>query len=556
MKELKQWICITAIVIVAVFAAFMIVHPHVAEVSCSEHGTVSEDGTVRFHSGLFLGIDPDEGFSPVVYVDGESAEYDGSGTFLYRTSVFDLDTHKIHVEFVRSAYLSVSHNGGGTVTPDGTVLSTGDVRIIATPDDGYVIDDVIVNGESIGSVNIIDLYIDKPYEVKVVFREAVSEDPEIIVGVHVDVSVSMLMLMSAEHDFGTIVPSGTIRVPYNGSLVISIILNPGYAMRNLLVDGMSEGPVTEYRIDNITGNLSIVAIIDKIVEPGEEYTVDITSGEGGTTDPNGSVTVSKGDDLTIKFVPNSGYRLSKLIIDNSEITVSGDSYTIRNITKNMSVSVYFEPIPEKKLIGIDIVKLPVKTEYTVGSVPDITGIEAVAMYSDGSSVKLSESDLSVLPKKFDTAGIQKVTVGYGGFTDSYSVTVYSVDQVFSVTVVSFNGQSVNKRLTDFPIKIEAFEPGDSKELVMKISSKYGCKANLSFTPTSYDKELTDRITVSLDGRTLGSLTELFASDISLGTLSGESQINLVFSFPPGDDDNLALNKKASFGLAVKADIDA
>ena len=128
--------------------------------------------------------------------------------------------------------------------------------------------------------------------------------------------------------------------------------------------------------------------------------------------------------------------------------------------------------------------------------------------------------------------------------------------MFSVTVVSFDGQSVNKRLSDFPIKIEAFEPGDSKELVMKISSKYDCKANLSFTPTSYDKELTDRITVSLDGRTLGSLTELFASDISLGTLSGESQINLVFSFPPGDDDNLALNKKASFELAVKADIDA
>ncbi len=213
----------------------MIVHPHVAEVSCSEHGTISEDGTVRFHSGLFLGIDPDEGFSPVVYVDGESAEYDGSGTFLYRTSVFDLDTHKIYVEFVRSAYLSVSHNGGGTVTPDGIVLSTGDVRIIATPDDGYVIDDVIVNGESIGSVNIIDLFIDKPYEVNVVFRESVPEDPEITVDVSVDIAVSMFMLMSMNHDFGTIIPSGTMKVPYNGSLVISIILNPGYAMRDLLL---------------------------------------------------------------------------------------------------------------------------------------------------------------------------------------------------------------------------------------------------------------------------------------------------------------------------------
>ena len=556
MKELKQWICITAIAFIAVFAVFMIVHPHVAEVSCSEHGTISEDGTVRFHSGLFLGIDPDEGFSPVIYVDNEPVEYDGNGTFLYRTSVFDLDTHEIYVEFVRSAYLSVSHNDGGTVTPDGTVLSTGDVRIIAVPDDGYVIDDVIVNGESIGSVNIIDLCVDKPYEVKVVFRETVPEDPEITVDVSVDIAVSTFMLMSMNHDFGTIIPSGTMRVPYNGSLVVSVILNPGYEMRDLLVDGISKGSVIEYRVDNITGNISIVAMIDKIVDPGEEYTIDIVSGEGGTTDPNGSVTVSKGEDLTIKFVPNNGYRLSKLIIDGSEIAVSGDSYTIRNITKNMSVQAFFEQIPEKKLIGIDIVKLPVKTEYVVGNVPDITGIEVVAMYSDGSSVKIPESDLSVSPNKFDAAGNQKVTIEYGGFTDSYSVTVYSVDQVFSVTVVSFGGQSVNKRLSDFPIKIEAFEPGAAKELVMKISSKYDCKAVLSFTPSSYDKELTDRISVSLDGRTIGSLTELFSLDTPLGTLSGESQTTLVFSFPPGDDDNQALNKKASFVLAVKADIDA
>lgn len=230
MKELNQYLRVIVVILVAVAASYAVAHPHVADVSSSDHGTVSEEGTVRFHSGLFLGINPDPGYRASVYVDGELADYDGSGTFLYRTNVFDFDTHKIHVSFERISSLYVHHNAGGSVSPDGNVFATGEVRIIATPDEGYVIEDFIVNGVSKGSINIVDIIVSEPTDVMVEFRPADEEDHT--------VNISITSSVSIPEGYGTVIPNGKFMIPAGGSFVISVSLNPGYELKQVYVNGV------------------------------------------------------------------------------------------------------------------------------------------------------------------------------------------------------------------------------------------------------------------------------------------------------------------------------
>lgn len=561
MKELNQYLRVIVVILVAVAASYAVVHPHVADVSSSDHGTVSEEGTIRFYSGLFLGINPDPGYRASVYVDGELADYDGSGTFLYRTNVFDFDTHKIHVNFERISSLYVHHNAGGSVSPDGNVFATGEVRIIATPDEGYVIEDFIINGVSKGSINIVDIIVSEPMDVMVKFRPVDEEDHT--------VNISVTSSVSITDDYGTIIPNGKFMIPAGGSFVISVSLNPGYELKQINVNGIpylntlvalfandvsGQKDSVDIRVDDVDENMIVEVVIEKIIEPGDSYVINISSGEGGKTDPSGEVTVNKGDDLTINLIPDTGYTVCSIIIDGKSYEVSGDSYVLRNVTKNMVISVEFAKVPVN-LVGIKIISEPDKTSYIVGDPLDTTGLKVNAIYSDGTFNSIPCDELNINPVKFVISGNQAVTVTYKGFSESFEVTVKDVTDVFNVTVKSVDGNVVNKRLSEYEIRFGAFEPGKTKNVVLEISVDGLCNAYLRLSPILDKNELTDRIVVTIDGEKRGSLTELFSSQISLGVISGSEDLTIEFSFPPGIDgsDNEALGKSAAFKMSILAE---
>lgn len=555
MKDLNQYLRVIVVILVAVAASYIVAHPHVADVSASDHGTVSEEGTVRFHSGLFLGINPDPGYRASVYVDGELADYDGSGTFLYRTNVFDFDTHKIHVNFERISSLYVHCNTGGSVTPNGNVFATGEVRIIATPDEGYVIEDLSINGVSKGSINIIDIVVSEPTDVMVKFRQAVEEDHT--------VNISVTSSVSIPEGYGTIIPNGKFMIPAGGSFVISISLNPGYELKQVYVNGApylnTQVALFAYdvsalmdsvdiRVDNVDENTIVEIVVGKIIEPGESFTLDIKSGDGGTTNPSGKVSVEKGSDLSISMIPDSGYEVSAIIIDGTAYVVSGNTFVIKDITKNMAVEVMFTKI----IKGIQIDSLPAKTTYVVGDKLDITGLKVSLVYADGSSTPISSDNLVISPMVLDKVGKQEISIVYDGYYTTFVVTVKSVSEVFGVTVDSFDGEKIDKRLNEYPIKFGVFEPGMSKDLVLKINVEGSSIAYLKLEPITFDKELTDKIIVAIDGNNVGTLTELLSGQYSLGTITSSKTLIINFSFPHGDNDGEALEKGASFTMAILA----
>ena len=79
-------------------------------------------------------------------------------------------------------------------------------------------------------------------------------------------------------------------------------------------------------------------------EPAEEYTVE-ASVEGGhgtvSVDPeNGTVTA--GGEATVTFTPDEGYAVGKVTINGTEAEVTGNSYTISNISADTTVVVTYE----------------------------------------------------------------------------------------------------------------------------------------------------------------------------------------------------------------------
>lgn len=73
-------------------------------------------------------------------------------------------------------------------------------------------------------------------------------------------------------------------------------------------------------------------------------TVTASASNGGTITPTGMLEVLRGEDIAFTFKPDSGYVLSKLLIDGVEVKVSaGNTYVLENVRTNTAVFAAFVP---------------------------------------------------------------------------------------------------------------------------------------------------------------------------------------------------------------------
>ena len=82
-------------------------------------------------------------------------------------------------------------------------------------------------------------------------------------------------------------------------------------------------------------------------------------------------------------------------------------------------------VSEVVMTGISVATKPSKTSYFVGDSLNTSGLTLTAIYNNGSK-KTITSGFTCTPTKLSTAGIQTITVQYGGKTTSFNVTVTAV----------------------------------------------------------------------------------------------------------------------------------
>ncbi|MBI5266085.1 MAG: VCBS repeat-containing protein [candidate division Zixibacteria bacterium] len=216
--------------------------------------------------------------------------------------------------------ISASAGPGGTISPSGlvTVTDSSDQSFTITPDVGYHIVDVLVDGSSIGA------------QTSYTFHQVVAGHT-----ISATFAINNFTVTATAGEHGTISPSGIIGVSFGDSLALAITPDVGHYIADVVVDDSSIGPVSNYTFKNISSNHTINATFAVHI-----YFITASALAHGTISPSGPVPVPYGSDQAFTFTPDPGYLVNDIVVDGESKGKLAD-FTFSNVTANHSILAIF-----------------------------------------------------------------------------------------------------------------------------------------------------------------------------------------------------------------------
>ena len=167
------------------------------------------------------------------------------------------------------------------------------------------------------------------------------------IDIEVNVKNTFNVITSVPGGNGTITPS-KIDVIEGSKVKITFTPNTGYMIDKVLVNGIEK---------TVTGNeIEITVDEEKTVEVSYKkipFTITVEEVTGATVNPDGTVTVGYGDDKDFTITANTGYKLVKVLVNDVEKTLDGNTLKLKNITSNMKIKVVVEKIEYKVIEGAE-----------------------------------------------------------------------------------------------------------------------------------------------------------------------------------------------------------
>ncbi len=108
---------------------------------------------------------------------------------------------------------------------------------------------------------------------------------------------------------GSITPAGNISVANRGTQSFVITPDPGCTIKDVVVDGISAGPLPAYDFVDVVADHTIEAVFVA------DHTIIATAGTGGTIAPSGAVKVKDGADQSFTITAATGYAISDVKVD-------------------------------------------------------------------------------------------------------------------------------------------------------------------------------------------------------------------------------------------------
>lgn len=187
------------------------------------------------------------------------------------------------------------------------------------PDEGYEVDKVIIDGQS----------VDKPDDNTYTF-DSVTENHNI----EVTFKKKEYPINAASGEHGTVTPSGEISVKLGEDQVYVFTPEDGYRVEDVTVDGISVGTPYSYIFENVTGPHTIDVQYEKITntavievnkddEPWSEQRITLKSEDGRVCN-----TIETADGVYSADVQDGTYQIWKNGKDTAEtIVISRDTNT-------------------------------------------------------------------------------------------------------------------------------------------------------------------------------------------------------------------------------------
>ena len=302
----------------------------------AENGTPGEaqlGGTYGFLRGDKGAVHVDIVSAPTkatVYINGVKAiEADNVPTYepWVGARAMYSDMRLINLQLFKMPAYTITATAGenGSISPDGAqnVDFRGSATYTITPDEYYLVEDVKVDGVSVGAVKTYTFEdVKADHTISATFRSE---------------SLPLTITASAgEH--GGIAPDGETTLHKGQSQTYTITPDEGYEIADVLVDGESVGAVETYAFENVEADHTIAASFQLIPS---EYTVTATPGQHGKIDPAGAVTVARDGSQTFAITPDEGFKVADVLVDGQSVGAV-ETYTFEDVRADHTIAVSFE----------------------------------------------------------------------------------------------------------------------------------------------------------------------------------------------------------------------
>lgn len=232
---------------------------------------------------------------------------------------------------------------GGGIWPSGAtdVAHGSSIAYFFMPDAGYDVAWVLVDGKPL---------VASEYEGSVYRFANVRENHSITVGFRPATSPSNVRVSALAGEHGSIDPSGDREVKPGTSLQFTFTPERNYMVDQVAVNGR-QVPVAQnsYTLFDIREDSTIRVTF----RPSDSKTFDVTATAGehglvkiGDAEPSASQTVSvaEGSDATVQLLPDEGYLVDQVFLDDDEqpVQAGGTVFTLADVAKDTRIRVSFK----------------------------------------------------------------------------------------------------------------------------------------------------------------------------------------------------------------------
>ena len=291
--------------------------------------TPSGEITLEYGQDQHFVITPNQGYK----VKKLWSNGDDMGAPLTYAIINIQENYTVTVEFEKITHtITASAVSNGSISPNGEVsVEYGNDKTFAiTPNTGYKVKDVLVDGQSVGKVNSYTFEsIDNNHTISVSFEK-----------------IEFTIVASCTSG-GTISPSGETTAQYGDSKVYTITPNVGYQIASIKLNQQNQTVLTpkqatQFTIENITENKTIEVTFEKI-----KYTIGVICGENGTITPQ-TQQVEHGATITFIITPNVNANLVDVLVDGQSQGIIY-TYTFENVTSDHTIEATFAEKTEFKI---------------------------------------------------------------------------------------------------------------------------------------------------------------------------------------------------------------
>jgi len=214
---------------------------------------------------------------------------------------------------------------------------------------------------------------------------------------------------------GSVIGAGTYEE--GASCTLIAIANPTYTFVSWTENGAVVSTDEQYTF-TVERDRNLVAVFSQ----GLFYTITASAGGNGSITPEGEIMVNPGEDKTFAIIPNSGCRVSKVLVDGVDVGPV-ESYTFRSVNANHSIRAQFSGlgVDDNPMHGLKVYPNPANEMLNIEG-NDIKRIAVFDLLGVQLADKEINDDQAILPTSNFAQGtyILKVefedgSVGYSRF---------------------------------------------------------------------------------------------------------------------------------------------